>query len=140
MKSLLFVPHLPNLEPRVFVCTIYVHIPKILRSKLDPCAKQCVFVGYLEFQKGYRCYDLHHRKLHMTLDASFHESKPYYSEGVSGSSLQGESHNEDNEDIFELEEIRPSRDDNIEVSKDKNNLSNDPPMSLKLPTPTPLIK
>ena len=71
MESLLSVPHLPNLEPRVFGCTVYVHIPKVLRSKLDPCAKRCVFVGYSEFQKGYRCYDPHHQKLHVTLDASF---------------------------------------------------------------------
>ena len=30
MKSLLSVPHLPNLEPRVFSFTVYVHIPKVL--------------------------------------------------------------------------------------------------------------
>ena len=57
LQSLLSIPHLPNLEPRVFGCTVYVHIPKILRNKLDPCAKRCVFVGYSEFQKGYRFYD-----------------------------------------------------------------------------------
>ena len=51
LQSLLSIPHLPNLEPRVFGCTVYVHIPKILRNKLDPCAKRCVFVGYSEFQK-----------------------------------------------------------------------------------------
>ena len=104
MKSLLSVPHLPNLESRVFGCTVYVHIPKVLRSKLDPCAKRCVFVGYSAFQKGYRCYDPHHRKLHVTLDASFRESEPYYPGGVPGSSLQGERNNEENDDLFELEE------------------------------------
>ena len=44
----------------------------------------------------------------MTLDAPFHELDPYNSGGVSGSSLQGESHNEENKDrgkeLFELEE------------------------------------
>uniref|UniRef100_A0A6N2MRA1 Integrase catalytic domain-containing protein n=1 Tax=Salix viminalis TaxID=40686 RepID=A0A6N2MRA1_SALVM len=140
MESLLSVPHLPNLEPRVFGCTVYVHIPKVLRSKLDLCAKRCVFVGYSEFQKGYWCYDPHHRKVHVTLDASFRESEPYFSGGVLGSSLQGESNNKENEDIFELEEMRPSRDDNLEDCTDQNDLSNDPPMSLELPTPTPLIK
>ncbi|KAF2302073.1 hypothetical protein GH714_032325 [Hevea brasiliensis] len=40
MQSLCSVTHLPNLEPRVFGCTVYVHIPKTLRNKLDPCAKR----------------------------------------------------------------------------------------------------
>ena len=91
LQSLLSIPHLPNLEPRVFGCTVYVHIPKILINKLDPCAKRCVFVGYSKFQKGYRCYDPQTRKLHVTLDASFRELEPYYSGGVSKNSLQGRS-------------------------------------------------
>ena len=76
----------------------------------------------------------------MTLDASFRESEPYYSGGVPDSSLKGESNNEENEDIFELEEMRPSRDDNLEGCTYQNDLSNDPPMSLELPTPTPLTE
>ena len=51
MQSLLSTPHLPNLEPRVFGCTAYFHIPKVLRTKLDPCATRCVFVGYSDLQK-----------------------------------------------------------------------------------------
>ena len=96
LQSLLSIPHLPNLEPRVFGCTVYVHILKILRNKLDPCAKRCVFVGYYEFQKGYRCYDPGTRKLHETLDASFRELEPYYSGGVSKNSLKEESSSEEN--------------------------------------------
>ena len=46
-----------NLSPKVFGCTVYVHIPKHERSKLSPCATKCVFVGYGLNQKGYRCYD-----------------------------------------------------------------------------------
>ena len=99
-----------------------------------------MFVGYSEFQKGYRCYDPHHRKLHVTLDASFRESEPYYSGGVPDSSLKGESNNEENEDIFELEEMRPSQDENLEVCTDQNDFSNDPPMSLESSTPTPLTE
>ena len=107
MESLLFVPHLPNLEPRVFGCGIYVYVPKVLRGKLDPCAKRYVFIGYSEFQKGYRCYDPLHPKLHVTLDTSFHESEPYYSGGASGSSLQGARNSEENDDdLFELEKNR----------------------------------
>ena len=91
MHSFFSLPHFPNLEPRVFGCTVYVHIPNNLRTKLDPCAKRCVFVGYSEFQKGYRCYDLC-----VTLDASFRETEPYYSRNFSGPSLQGETYTEEN--------------------------------------------
>ena len=50
MESLLSVPHLPNLEPQVFGCTVYVHIPKILRSKLDPYVKWYLFSLFLIYQ------------------------------------------------------------------------------------------
>ena len=82
---------MPNLEPRVFGCTAYVHIPKPQRGKLDPRATKCIFVGYAEFQKGYRCYDPLTNQMHISLDVSFRESKPYYTGGVSESSLQGEN-------------------------------------------------
>lgn len=49
MQSLLSLLHLPNLEPRVFGRIFYIHVPRVLQNKLDPCAKWCVFVGYLEF-------------------------------------------------------------------------------------------
>ncbi|KAF2295782.1 hypothetical protein GH714_033956 [Hevea brasiliensis] len=90
---------------------VYVHIPKALRNKLDPCAKRCVFIGYSEFQKGYRCYDPQTLRLHVTLDASFHESEPYYSGGVATHPLQGESSSKENVlqeggvEFFQLEEM-----------------------------------
>ena len=123
LQSLLSIPHLLNLEPRVFGCTVYVHIPKILRNKLDPCVKRCVFVGYSKFQKGYRCYDPQTRKLHVTLDASFRELEPYYSGGVSKNSLQGESSSEENgggDEFIELENIQQESgggDEFIELEK-----------------------
>uniref|UniRef100_A0A6N2KJR5 Reverse transcriptase Ty1/copia-type domain-containing protein n=1 Tax=Salix viminalis TaxID=40686 RepID=A0A6N2KJR5_SALVM len=156
MESLLSVPHLPNLEPRVFGCTVYVYIPKVLRNKLDPCAKKCVFVGYSEFQKGYRCYDPLHPKLHVTLDTSFHEMEPYYSGGASGSSLQGEKNNEENDDLFELEEngrmvenyfdetrennVAPLDSEDLEHCIDQNLPSSPPSSSSELPMSTPLTE
>ena len=35
-----------TLKPRIFGCSVFVHILKAERTKLDPCAKKCVFVGY----------------------------------------------------------------------------------------------
>ena len=45
------IKHIPvistnTLTPRVFGCVAYVHIHKIHRSKLDPCALWCVLVGF----------------------------------------------------------------------------------------------
>ncbi|XP_061343024.1 uncharacterized protein LOC133289168 [Gastrolobium bilobum] len=90
LESYFSIPHISNLEPRVFGCTVYVHIPKVLRKKLDPCAKKCVFVGYSNVQKGYRCYDPVLHKMHVSMDVSFQELEPYYSGGDSVNSSQGE--------------------------------------------------
>ncbi|PRQ17925.1 putative RNA-directed DNA polymerase [Rosa chinensis] len=90
LHTLLTIPSMPNLEPQVFGCIAYVHIPKPQRNKLDPRARKCIFVGYANFQKGYRCYGPLTGTLHVSLDVAFRESEPYYSGGVSQSSLQGE--------------------------------------------------
>ena len=42
---------------RVFGCKAFVHIPKDERSKLDPKAKQCTFLGYGHEEFGYGLYD-----------------------------------------------------------------------------------
>lgn len=78
LNSLCSLPHLPNLDPMVFGCTVYTHIPNALRGKLDQCARRCVFVGYSEFQKGYWCYDPQNKKLYVTPNTYFRESEPYY--------------------------------------------------------------
>ncbi|CAL8993466.1 unnamed protein product, partial [Prunus brigantina] len=77
-----------KLPPKVFGCVAYVHVYSHQRSKLDPCALRCVFIGYSTTQKGYKCYHPHSQKVHVTLGVTFHEEVPYY---VSSSSpIQGE--------------------------------------------------
>jgi hypothetical protein len=48
---------------RVFGYIAYVHVPDEKRSKLDPKAKKCIFIGYSLEQKGYRCFNPSIRKL-----------------------------------------------------------------------------
>ena len=42
---------------RVFKSIAYVHVAKEKRRKLDMKADKCILVGYLDEQKGYKCYN-----------------------------------------------------------------------------------
>ncbi|GJS76616.1 retrovirus-related pol polyprotein from transposon TNT 1-94 [Tanacetum coccineum] len=81
------LPQVLTLEPKVFGCTVFAHIPKSYRDKLDPCAEKCVFVGYGVNQKGYRCYNPKTRHMITTINCDFLETKYFYS---SQHSVQGE--------------------------------------------------
>ncbi|KAJ7969169.1 Retrovirus-related Pol polyprotein from transposon TNT 1-94 [Quillaja saponaria] len=78
------------LPPRIFGCVAYVHLHKNQRTKLDPCAMRCIFLGYATHQKGYRCYDPTTRHLYTTMDVTFLESETFFPKQVIHSSLQGE--------------------------------------------------
>ncbi|KAJ9559500.1 hypothetical protein OSB04_004660 [Centaurea solstitialis] len=78
------IPSVLTLEPRIFGCTVFVHIPKANRSKLDPCAERCVFVGYGITQKGYRCYNPKTRHMFTTMNCDFLETEYYYASQHSG--------------------------------------------------------
>jgi len=63
------------LPPRFFECFLFVHIPKANRTKFDPYAEKCVFVGYDTHQKGYRCYNPITHRVYVTMDCDFLESE-----------------------------------------------------------------
>ena len=90
-----FFPHThitSNLPLKVFGCTAYVHIPKRSRSKLDPLAEKCVFLGYTPCQKGYKFFNPITKKFHVTLNATFLEHLPFFSKNL----IQGEILDESN--------------------------------------------
>ena len=58
---------------KIFCCIAYVHVPDELRSKLDPKAEKCIFIGYSLQQKGYRCYNPSTRKFTVSRDVVFDE-------------------------------------------------------------------
>lgn len=81
-------PNMPlfALPPKTFGCICYVHVPKSIRTKLDP--KASVFLGYGVNQKGYKCYHAPTRWYFVSQDVTFFESIPYFF--ARGASSQGE--------------------------------------------------
>jgi hypothetical protein len=48
---------------RVFGYITYGHVLDEKKSKLNPKAEKCIFIGYSSEQKGYRCFNPSTRKL-----------------------------------------------------------------------------
>ena len=80
-----------SLTPRVFGCVAYVHIQKLHRSRLDPCALRCVFLGFSSHQKGYKCYHPATWHMYVTMDVTFSETEYSYPSVPSTSDHQGEN-------------------------------------------------
>ena len=67
---------LSTLPVKAFGCTMFVHIHAQHRSKLDPKALKCIFVGYSSNQKGCKCYSPVTWKFYNSMDVSFFEQQP----------------------------------------------------------------
>lgn len=72
------IPSILTIPPKIFGCVAYVHIQKQNRTKLDPCAEKCIFLGYGFHQKGYKCYNPITRKFFVTMDVNFLESESFF--------------------------------------------------------------
>lgn len=62
---------------RVFGVRCWVHIPDELRRKLDPKSIECIFLGYYDASKAYRCYDpkaqRYYKSCHVIFDETLHK-------------------------------------------------------------------
>ena len=58
---------------RIFGSICYVHVLKQNRTKLDPKAKKCIFVGYDIHRKGWRCMNLETKMVTVSRDVVFDE-------------------------------------------------------------------
>ncbi|KAG6505768.1 hypothetical protein ZIOFF_038133 [Zingiber officinale] len=71
----------PNVKHfRVFGSLCYVHLQDSQRSKLDAKAVKCVFVGYDERRKGWRCLDPTTNKCVVSRNVIFDEISSYHFE------------------------------------------------------------
>lgn len=89
------LPAVLMLPPRIFGCVAFVHLHKNQRTKLDPCAVRCAFLGYGLHKKGYMCFDPTTNRTYITMDVTFLESEPFFHNPIHNSSLQGENTNEE---------------------------------------------
>ena len=62
------------IEPQVFGCTSFVLDVHLHVSKLDPKSFKCIFLGYTQVQKSYRCYCPSLRKYMVFVDVTFLEN------------------------------------------------------------------
>ena len=81
------IPPIQMLPPRVFGCSVFIHILKANRTKFDPCTEKYVFVGYATHQKGYRCFNSITHCVYVTMDCDFLESEYFFSSQLN---VQGE--------------------------------------------------
>lgn len=119
------LPSLVHLEPRIFGCVVYLHLHKHQRTKLEPRALKCVFVGYSSTQKGYRCYHPSSKRFYVSMDVIFHEHEFFYPQEITDSSLQGENANEvsnhDNILFFDISDKNSSEKAPIEEVRTMSN-------------------
>ncbi|PKU71363.1 Retrovirus-related Pol polyprotein from transposon TNT 1-94 [Dendrobium catenatum] len=59
---------------RTFGCECYPLLPPTQRTKLTTTSSQCVFLGYAETMKGYRCLNTHNHQIIVSRHVKFNES------------------------------------------------------------------
>jgi hypothetical protein len=61
----------------IFGSSVYIHIPKEKRTKLDPSRKKGTFMGYSETSKSYRIYIPGQKFIEVSRDVTFHEEASF---------------------------------------------------------------
>ena len=62
---------------KVFGSSVYVHIPKPSRTKLEPRSERCILLSFDNTAKAYRCYRPSTRKVFVSRDIVIDENSPF---------------------------------------------------------------
>ncbi|KAM1885943.1 hypothetical protein ACFX14_038559 [Malus domestica] len=89
------------------------------RGKFDPCALRCVFLGYSDTKKGYKCFHPPTQTLYITADVQFQEGETYFLKGDIEYPLQEENNmfEEDTQDISNIKIVAEISETEINVDK-----------------------
>ncbi|XP_028086199.1 uncharacterized protein LOC114287116 [Camellia sinensis] len=93
LKSFPTTRLISTIPPKIFGCSVFVHIHHQYRSKLDPRSLKCIFIGYSSHQKGYKCYSPVTKKFYNSMDVTFFETQSYYPK----IDIQGETPTQENQ-------------------------------------------
>ncbi|PKU61453.1 Retrovirus-related Pol polyprotein from transposon TNT 1-94 [Dendrobium catenatum] len=58
---------------RKFGCLCFPWLRPYAPNKLSPRSQECILLGYSTSHKGYKCYNLHTHKIHISRHVEFHE-------------------------------------------------------------------
>lgn len=64
---------------KVFGCIFFMHLPTTHRDKLDSRAIKCIFPGYSQTQKEYKCYNYVSKRLYVSTNIQFVKDTLYFS-------------------------------------------------------------
>ena len=65
------------IDSKVFGCICFIRDVHLQVSKLDLKSFKCIFVGYSQIQKGYRCYCPTFRRYFASIDVAFFETTSF---------------------------------------------------------------
>jgi hypothetical protein len=63
---------------RIFGCVCYVFVLDHLRTKFDKKAVRCIFIGYDDERKGWRCCDPTTGRIHTSRNVVFDEASTWW--------------------------------------------------------------
>ena len=95
---------------RIFGCSVYIHIPKEKRSKLEPSGKKGTFVGYSETSKAYQIYIPIQRQIEVSRDVTFDEKASFRRFRESHMEIDNEELEDPRDVDFTTPDIHPSDD------------------------------
>ncbi|KAM1858820.1 hypothetical protein ACFX13_011213 [Malus domestica] len=127
LNHLLTIPSISNLESRVFGCVAYVQVYPHQWGKFDPCAFRCVFLGYSDTKKGYKCFHPPTQTLYIIADVQFQEGETYFAKGDIEYPLQEDNSmfEKDTQDISNIKIVAEISETEINVDKLADDLPHD---------------